>query len=113
MSDLKIGQKVWLVKIGNLARRGQPEPEEVTVSKVGRKYFEVAELHGRAKFDLDSMTEVSDYSPSYCIYLILQDYLDTKEANQIYDELHKHFGNYGRTKFPLEKLRKIKEIINQ
>jgi len=37
----KIGDKFWCVETGNLARGGGGDQYEVTVVKVGRKYFQV------------------------------------------------------------------------
>lgn len=57
MNIPKVGDKVWFVP-GDNRRDGR----ELTVTKVGKKYF----YSNYTKFDAASWEEVSDYSPGRC-----------------------------------------------
>ena len=106
---MKIGQPIYL----NPTRYNNYKTEkiiETTVSKVGNKYFTVE--YNLLKFELETMQEVSNYSPQYYAYLSMQEIYDLQEKQNINEELHNLF-NYCQNDLSLSQLREIKKIINQ
>lgn len=85
--NLSVGQKVWVNPTGRCGSKG--EIFESTISKVGRKYFEVKDIF-RCKFCVKTLEEVSDYSSNYIIYTDIQDYEDEKEHQKLSNKLKKN-----------------------
>ncbi|MFQ3543547.1 hypothetical protein Q7A53_05630 [Halobacillus rhizosphaerae] len=112
---LKVGMKLYLQPTGNMARRTK-EVKEVTVSKVGRKYFEVEELW-RDKFAIDDLRDVTEYSNDWQGYFSLQELEDDEEYEELLSDLRIYFGSIGRnrnsTNLSLDQLRQIKEMIKR
>lgn len=108
LSAVVVGQKVW-VNPSSLCR-SRREPFEATVSKVGRKYFELTE-RPREKYDLETLRQVTETNYENKVYLKLQDILDEKEHQKLYDEIKKAFNGYSKLQYSLEQLRKIAEIV--
>lgn len=54
---LSVGRKLWLIP-RSYGRNKEETPIEVTITKVGRKYFKVDGYHERFRFDLESLREV-------------------------------------------------------
>ena len=103
---MTLGQKIHVKRIGNAARYSK-EIETCTISKIGRKYFEVEEMRNR-KFFIETLLHSSgQYSPDYKCYLSLQEINDEEEQRKLHDKVKKHFNNYF-TSLPLDKLREIK-----
>lgn len=111
MASIEVGQKVWLVEFNRRAGREPHEPLEATVKKVGRKYFEL-ENNWMGRFHVSTLLhDGGGYSPRARVYLNIQEYIDQKEASDLYSELRQHFTNYDSKKLTLDQLRKIKAII--
>ena len=108
LSAVVVGQKVW-VNPSSLWR-SRREPFEATVSKVGRKYFELMEC-SREKYDLETLRQVTETNYENKVYLKLQDVLDEKEHQKLSDEIKRAFNGYGEIQYSLEQLRKIAEIL--
>lgn len=108
LSAVVVGQKVW-VNPSSLWR-SRREPFEATVSKVGRKYFELMECP-REKYDLETLRQVTETNYENKVYLKLQDILDEKEHQKLSDEIKRAFNGYGKLQYSLEQLRKIAEIV--
>jgi len=108
LSAVVVGQKVW-VNPSSLWR-SRREPFEATVSKVGRKYFELTE-YPREKYDLETLRQVTETNYENKVYLKLQDILDEKEHQKLSDEIKRAFNGYGKLKYSLEQLRKVAEIV--
>ena len=108
LSSVVVGQKVW-VNPSSLWR-SRIEPFEATVSKVGRKYFELTECP-REKYDLETLRQVTETNYENKVYLKLQDILDEKEHQKLSDEIKRAFNGYGKLQYSLEQLRKIAEIV--
>ena len=108
LSAVVVGQKVW-VNPSSL-RRSRREPFEATVSKVGRKYFELTECP-REKYDLETLRQVTETNYENKVYLKLQDILDEKEHQKLSDEIKRAFNGYGKLQYSLEQLRKVAEIV--
>lgn len=111
-TKLEVGQKIFIQSLDN--RRGaDTELKECTVTKVGKKYFEVDSFY-MGRFFLDTLfQDGKGYSAGYRAYLTRQDYEDEQEATKLVDELRKVFGGYGRPKFSLYQLQRIKAIVDE
>lgn len=104
------GQKIYVEPKGNASRRDS-NIKECVVSKVGRKYFEVDGLH-RIRFFIDTMEhDGGEYSSQYKAYESMQEILDIREANRLFDNIRTHFSGYT-TNLPLSKLKAIKNILD-
>ena len=108
LSVVVVGQKVWVNPSSLL--RSKKEPFEATVSKVGRKYFELIECP-REKYDLKTLRQVTEMNYENQVYFKLQDILDEKEHQKLSNEIKRAFNGYGKLQYSLEQLRKIAEIV--
>lgn len=107
MEKITTGQTVYYQRIygGNTLQAG-------TVDKVGRKYFTVKELYG-ARFEIEGLRhEAGQHSPSYKIWLSIEEYKDTLEHADLLRKISSAFGLSGK-RFTLEQLRAIHQIITQ
>jgi len=108
---MKVGQKIYLKPIGNNARYGNQEVRECTISKIGRKYFELEEK-GYGRFFIESMAQdCGQYISGYQAYLSIQDIEDEEEAKKLYSEIKKAFSGFS-TSLSLSELKEISRIIN-
>lgn len=110
MNKLKVGQTVWLVKKNqhNIA------PEEKTISKVGRKYFELSGEIG-TRYIIGTLELDNGYSGGYAeVYLSLQDIEDEREYRAITRRLSGMFNymTWKNGRLTLAQLRQIEAIIN-
>lgn len=102
---LTVGQKLYRVRTNRWAYPNQ----EVTVSKIGRKYFEVEEMY-RDRFHLDTLTHDSKYTSSYQCYLSMGEYLNEQERKRLFKETKDKLASKG--KISLAKLEAINKILN-
>ena len=105
---VQAGQKVWVI-VKNYHGK-ERDPVEATVSKVGRKYFQ---LHPDETTKYSLETGVEAIESNYCnrVYLTLQEILDEKEHVALSNSLKQVFGGYGRLPYPLDVLRKVAELL--
>lgn len=111
---MEVGQKIYLKPVNNRERGIRDIREyikKVTVSKVGRKYFEVEEMN--MKFDLVEMRDVSQYVAEYEVYLSKQEILDELEFKELAFKVKTIFNGYSDPKLTLEQLRRIVDIISE
>jgi hypothetical protein len=116
--ELKVGQQVWLVNIGNDARNKPSVATPATVTKVGKKYFYVKGAEGtfyaysEIAFDKKDWHQVTEYSSNVELYETQQEFLDKVEKARICHFIWDAF-EYGSNQrnLTLETLRKIKELI--
>ena len=115
---LKVGQKVFVMKVGNAARSYKNNPErlieEDEISKVGNKYFYLKGFEGygrKTQFCKENFINVSQCSADYRIYLSMQEIEDEREYGIKLDSIIKKIGQYGSTNFSLEQIRKIHDIL--
>jgi hypothetical protein len=107
---MKVGDKILLVPTRNHHGGGTVE-REVTISKVGKKYFEVEGMP-RSRFFIDTLQhDGREYTSLYRGYLTQQEILDEREAAKLSKELSEYFPNYGKAKLDINILRQIKELI--
>jgi len=105
-----VGQKVYL-EPSNYSR-GEKEPREVTVSKVGRKYFSIEELP-YDRYRLSDGVEQNETNYKGKISLTMQEILDRKEHAKLQQELRKIFAAYGTLPHKLDTLRKVAKLISE
>lgn len=95
-------------------RNSPTEIQEVTVSKIGKKYFYLKEWDDRYPVNKETLKyEDKVYSQNnFQLYRDKQEILDRREKSKLIDALQKHFnwsGNGSRNS--LEQLRKAAEIL--
>lgn len=106
---LFVGQKLWLVRSHHY-RNDDRTQKEVTISKVGKKYFEL-EDYPRAKFEIETLKQVTENNYIDRCHLTLQEILDAREFDKLVGEIKNIFGGYGKPKLTLDQLRKIKDVV--
>lgn len=116
---MEIGQKIYFRCIGNAHRRYGDKILEATVSKVGRKYFEVDSDHAqltRERFFIHSLChDGGEYIPNYHGYFSIKEIEEEDEALNILHKAYRFFKDIYPGKldgFTLEELRTIKKIID-
>jgi hypothetical protein len=106
-----VGQVLYREK----SRRNEPsEIVEVTVGKVGKKYFYLTGWEERYPISKETLKyEDKNYSQScFQLHRDKQEILDRKEKSSLLDKLQKHFnwsGNGSRN--TLEQLRQAVEVL--
>jgi len=110
-AKMTVGQPIWYRSISN--RHGADiSLKETTVSKIGKKYFEVNDIGER--FFIDTLEhDAGNYLASIAVYLSKVDYEEEVERKNIFDQLFRMFGNYSHPNIELSKLRRIIAIINE
>ena len=93
--DLFVGQKVWMKPGVNTSRRIKG-PREGEITKVGRKYLEVAVGGKTYKYDINTFKEVSDYVADWHLYCDLQQLLDEEERAKLTTEIRKTFDRHNK-----------------
>lgn len=111
-----LGEELYLVDVGNRARRNMGQQRTCTVSKIGRKYFTVSyksssDYVWEAVFTLDEWHEKTDYSAQYSLYESEQEYKDTLEASKWKQAFSKRF-QYGGGRNTLKQLKEAAAILN-
>lgn len=107
---MEIGQKVYLRPQNNAARRST-EIKEATITKVGRKYFEV-EPKWYGRFEIETMyQDGGDYTPNYQAYFSLEEIEEEKELNKLHREVGKFFTGYGKPDISPSQIRAIADIL--
>lgn len=106
---MEVGQEIYLEPKNNASRYNK-EIETHTISKVGRKYFEVKDKRGRFYIETLAM-DGGGYCSDWQAHLSLQDIEDEIEFNSICSDLRKFFT--GRIDLSLETLRKIRDMVNR
>jgi tRNA U34 5-carboxymethylaminomethyl modifying enzyme MnmG/GidA len=116
--ELTVGQRVYLLRVGNNARYYKGEPiekliEEVEIAKVGRKYIEIKfdERFSTVKFNKEDLRQVTEYSADWKLYLSKQDIFNEKESEDLSWKIRQFFDYGASSKLTLEQLRKINDII--
>ena len=115
---IKVGQTVYVVPTGNMMRGMDGESfdyiKEEVVLKVGRKYFYLLD-NSRAKCGIGqndrSLTDISDYSPNYVVFLSIEDVEKAKELDNL-----NHVGYDIKrfwSRFSIEDKRIFSEIVNK
>jgi hypothetical protein len=106
-----VGETLYSLNIGNAARGCEQVLTPVIVEKVGNKYFSCHNGYYSRKYNISNWMEYSQYMPNSILYEKEQDWLDKKEAEEIFRKLRELFTSYGKINFTLEQLRKVQEIL--
>ena len=115
---LKVGDKLYKLNVGNMARYQKQKLTPVFVKKVGRKYFTVGEKDGSRysdiQFYIDDWYEKTNYFANWILYKSKQDYYNEIEASKICRNIDGAF-KYGKNclNISLEDLRVVENIINK
>ena len=105
-----VGETLYAVWVGD--RRYKQNNKEVTVAKVGRKYFEVNEMD--CKFFVDSWIEKWQYGGAdWKIWESKQSYEEYDELIKLNDTFKSFFVGYGEPKITLDQARRIKVILDE
>lgn len=121
MEKLKVGQSVFLLKIGNNARylKDAPVEEKIVehlVKKVGRKYFETWDgkhEYGTIKFHIESRRQVTEYSAGYELYETKEEILEMSERKELQSKVRKVFRDWMDTGLTLDQLKRIDAIMQE
>lgn len=108
---LKVNQKIFLKPVMNAARRGE-KVREVTITKVGRKYFYVDNCDKMRFFVNNLQQDGRGYSPNWIGYLTLQEIENDVEFDRLCALLRKKFTAFGKIDISLENIRKIAELAD-
>lgn len=125
ISDFQVGQTVYLERIGNQLRHVKDSSnvdeyiKEATIEAVGNKYITAYGVRFAKEPHGHGMREVTNYSADYILYTDRKTLSDKLETRILSQNLHTVFNNnlsfvsQGRELVPLEKLKQIKEIIDE
>jgi hypothetical protein len=110
-SSLFSGQKVFVKTINYGGGSKDEGLKETKIASVGNKWFTIVDnLHGR--FNKETLLhDGKGYSPRYRIYLDEKEYKDEIELSDLSSKIRAAIGQYSNIKLPLEKLRKIWDIM--
>ncbi len=102
--DLYVGMKLYYPS-GN-------EAKEITIEKIGNKYFQ-CEGWWRYKFSIETLKYESDNYPQSNIqlYVTAQEILDKKEKDELFQKIRKLFDWNNPRTHSLEQLRGVNKIL--
>ena len=106
---LVVGQKLFITP-SYLDTRNNNEPKEVTIKKVGKKYFQIEE-YSRNKYSIETLTEVNNTNYKGQCYFTLQEILDFKEYSNLLGKLKKIFSYHSQIDISLNQLRDINKVL--
>jgi len=108
-----LGQTIYSLNVGNVARNMEQKLTPVVVKKVGRKYFTAGEPNGSwsdHEYHIDTWMERCCGSPTSWLYETEQEWLDKKEKQEAIDFVKDRCNHWVIRDIPLEKLRAIQSI---
>lgn len=110
--ELKIGQTLWPMR-SYFSCPKDKEPQEVVISKIGKKYFEIQgeRIYNNPRFHIETLKEHTEGNYAAQCYFTLQEILDKKESDKLCQEIRQFFNQHGKINIALESLRVIKELI--
>ncbi|MGF2740747.1 MULTISPECIES: hypothetical protein [unclassified Bacillus (in: firmicutes)] len=115
---INVGTPVFLKPVNDAARYGRKEVLEKTVLKKGKKYFYIGnmgetETRRMLKFSLEDMTQVTEYSADWELYLSKQEIIDEEEKEKLIFEIRSVFNRWSSVDLTLDQLRRIHAIISE
>jgi len=90
--NIKVGQTVYSLHVGNDVRRREQVLTERTVTKVGRKYFYYTEYSCDVKISFEYMDDRGEYCANAKVYLSPEDWEEEKLANRLWEVLRGQVG---------------------
>ncbi len=116
MRKPQVGETVYLKPINNELRRSSLI-KECTVTKVGRKYFDVCVVGSQLPIRellIDTLRDNrGEYLPNWQAYYSLQEIEDEKEKSNSLLDLRRFFDGPLRSQLTLDQLRRIKAITEE
>jgi len=106
---MKVGDKIFISRKG---WKESPYIRETVVTKVGRKYFQVAGTGSDTKFQIDTWAEVNDFNKIYNLWPTLELYQEVEERRYLLDKIRQKLGTFDQLKhISLEDIRKIYDLF--
>ena len=121
-NDFQKGQLVYLKYIGDRRNGAIGSITEATVKSIGSKYVTTTTISGNGYFDVERKFDINnDFREHYTsggsdhqLYANRQDIEDENESLEIGTLIRSLFKLYSNvTKLPIDKLRRIKAIIEE
>jgi len=109
---MKVGENIFIKTTGNAARYGGSKIIDTTVSKVGRKYFEVEALPS-VRFHISNLVQDTNYSTSYKVYHSREAIEEETELIELRDKMRKTFDHWNGTPLTLDQYRRIDKIVSE
>ena len=110
----QVGQTLYSLNVGNMARGVEQVLTPTIVRKVGRKYFDCSSEQSSRyvkRYHLDSWKEKTEFSVDSVLYADPQEWYDEKESVEITRMIRKTFDSWTGTAVPLTKLHQIRDIL--
>lgn len=105
-----VGETLYLVWMGD--RRYRRDNREVTVTKVGRKYFEVS--GESCQFFISTWMENYQYGGAdWKVWENKESYEEYKELESLNYTFKSFFDGWGKPKITLDQARRIKAILDE
>ena len=107
IKDFKVGETAYILR--TYKREDKLCPAEVVA--IGRKYVTVKEHGWVIKFSEFPNGDYALIGEGFLLFLSEQGYKDYTEKLDLESWLRNNVERYGRTRYSLEQLRKVKEIL--
>lgn len=110
-----IGQTLYSLNVGNMARNREQELTPVIVRSVGRKYFTTSTEeapHHEKNYHLENWREKTEYSANSELYESRQEWENKKERDILWKGLRVIFDVYTPNAYSLETLREVKKLLD-
>lgn len=90
------------------------EIKEVTISKIGKKYFYLEDDYRQKGVNIQTLKYDDPVytQSSFQLYRTREEIEERHERDQLYRKVQKHFSHFSNTKLSLEQLKAIDNIIN-
>ena len=109
--NIKVGQIVYSLNVGNAARRCEQVLIERTVTKVGRKYFYYTEYGHDVKISFESMDDRCEYTARARVYLSPADWEEEKLANKLLGTLRGKVGDCYKSRWSSSQLKGAMDML--
>lgn len=112
-SELTVGQTVYIEPVGDAARYGT-DIIETKISKIGKKYIETEKFGEMYKFNISDGKQKDTgygYGYDYILYLSRSEVENKREKGSLLSYFNR--CNWYRLNLTLDKLRRIKAIIEE
>lgn len=107
IKDFKVGETAYVLRTYN--REDRLHPAEVVA--IGRKYITVKKHGWVLKFTENPYYDYALVGDGHLLFLSEQGYKDYTEQLDLEKWLRNNVQGYGRSRYSLEQLRKVKEIL--
>lgn len=114
-----VGQTLWMLNVGNAARRDPQALTPVVVEKVGRKWFTVNIKGSRSRYDSERFSldgweqDNGGHVVNYTLYTCPNDWQMEQEAKNLWNRIRAVTDHYTRPRLSLTCLRGIVALIDK